>query len=114
MAMEITPSAKSSFIAGFALAIVAWCTLFKLDQIPVLKRFVRKDSILDWMTDNKALTLIGTEVVNFGTHGITQSTAVTFALGSTVFNALMIFILLPFRRWRTTQTTREILNGGRL
>lgn len=49
------------------------------------------------MNENKALTLLGTEFVNFGVHGVTGADSVTFALGSTVFNAFMIFVGLPFK-----------------
>jgi hypothetical protein len=96
--MSLTPSSKSSFLAGMALMAIGWLTLLKLDSIPLLRRVVKKDRVLDWMTNNKSLTLIGTEVMNFGTHGITNSNSVTFALGSTLVNMLVIFLFLPFRR----------------
>ena len=38
-----------------------------------------------------------TELVNYGTHGITNPEGVVFAAGGTIVNALMIFCVLPLR-----------------
>jgi hypothetical protein len=34
---------------------------------------------------------------NYGTHGISDPLGVTFALGGTLVNVLMIYVLLPMR-----------------
>lgn len=98
--MQLTPSSKSAFFAGMALSLVAWMSLFKLDELAKLfrvRRFVSQRKVELWMNENKALTLLGTEFVNFGVHGVTGADSVTFALGSTFFNAIMIFIGLPLK-----------------
>jgi hypothetical protein len=109
-----TPTATSSAAAGVGLWAVGWSALLKLDKIPVVKRWVNKERILDRMNENKVLTLLGTEVINFGVHGISNATSVTFALGGTVFNLFMIFIVLPLRALsRTGSKTKAILQGVR-
>ena len=109
MTLALTPTAQSSAIAGFALWFVGWMTFFKLDHLPFVGKFVRKDKAVEWILKNKVLTLMCTEMFNFGVHGISQATSVTFALGGTAFNALMIFVLLPFLRWRGRKSNKGIL-----
>jgi len=110
--MTLTPTAQSSAIAGFALWLVGWATLFKVDHIPFIGRFVKKDKVTDWILDNKVLTLLCTEIFNFGVHGISNPASVTFALGGTVFNALMVFILLPLGRRRNRKSNKVVLQGA--
>jgi hypothetical protein len=98
--MTLTPSSKSAFISGMALSLVAWLTIFKLNDLAKLfrvQRFVSQRKVLTWVNENKALTLLGTEFVNYGVHGVTGVESVTFALGSTLFNAITIFVLLPLK-----------------
>ena len=83
-----------------ALSLVAWLTIFKLNDLAKLfrvQRFVSQRKVLTWVNENKALTLLGTEFVNYGVHGVTGVESVTFALGSTLFNAITIFVLLPLK-----------------
>ena len=113
--MSFTPSAKSSFVAGIGLWAVGWSALFKLDKIPLVKRLVtldRKERMFDWMTDNKVVTLLATEACNFGVHGVSNPNSVTFALGGTFWNILMIFAWLPFRKYRRRKAQiQDILQG---
>jgi hypothetical protein len=98
MAIQMTPSAKSAFIAGSALSLVAWLSLFKLDAIAQLfrvNRIVKQEKVFTWIDSNRSLSLLFTEFVNFGVHGVTNSSSVTFALGSTITNALFIYLVLP-------------------
>lgn len=100
MSVELTPSSKSAFIAGASLSVIAWISMFKLDELAKLfrvNRWIRKQVILEWIDENKSLALLLTEFINFGVHGVTNSESVTFAVGSTVTNALMIFVFLPLR-----------------
>lgn len=107
-----TPTATSSAAAGVGLWAVGWSTLFKLDKVPIIKRFVNKERMFERMNRNKVVTLLGTEAINFGVHGISNPASVTFALGGTVFNVFMIFVVLPFRMMRKN-TTKAILQGTR-
>jgi hypothetical protein len=109
--MTLTPTAQSSAIAGFALWLVGWATLFKIDKIPFVGRFVNKTRVINWILDNKVLTLLCTEIFNFGVHGISNPSAVTFALGGTVFNALMVFLLLPIGNIRGRKSNAQVLQG---
>lgn len=110
--MTLTPTAQSSAIAGFALWLVGWLTLFKLDKLPFVGKFVNKDRVIAWIKANKVLTLMCTEVFNFGVHGISNPASVTFALGGTVMNALMIFILLPLGDWHKRKSNSQLLAGN--
>ncbi|MFP5207285.1 MAG: hypothetical protein ACLGSH_18175 [Acidobacteriota bacterium] len=107
--MTLTPTAQSSVIAGFTLWFVGWMTFFKADHLPLVGKFIRKERMIDWISRNKALTLMCTEVFNFGAHGISNANSVTFALGGTAFNALMIFVLLPLFKWRGRKSNNRIL-----
>jgi len=109
MTLALTPTAQSSAIAGFALWLVGWATFFKLDHLPLVGRFVNRDRCTEWILKNKVLTLLCTEIFNFGVHGVSQATSVTFALGGTAFNTLMIFVLLPLFKWRGRKSNKRIL-----
>lgn len=108
--MTLTPTAQSSAIAGFALWLVGWMTFFKVDHLPFVGRFVNKERCIQWIMQNKVLTLLCTEIFNFGVHGISNPASVTFALGGTAFNSLMIFVFLPFSQWRR-KSNKEVLKG---
>lgn len=109
MTLSLTPTAQSSAIAGFALWLVGWMTFFHADQLPFIGRFVNQEKITGWILQNKVLALLCTEIFNFGVHGVSQATAVTFALGGTAFNTLMIFVLLPLFKWRGRKSNKRIL-----
>jgi hypothetical protein len=96
--------------AGAVLWLVGWLTFFKVDKIPYIGRFINRERILNWMLKNKVLTLLCTEIFNFGVHGISNPASVTFALGGTAFNSLMIFLFLPLSRWRC-KSNKEVLKG---
>jgi hypothetical protein len=58
---------------------------------------------------HRSTTLLGTELVNYSTHGISQPDGVVFAAGGTIVNALMIFCVLPLIRLlkrRSDQSSR--------
>jgi hypothetical protein len=98
--MSLTPSAKSSFIAGIGLWVLLWASLFKSDEIANaagVGRWFSSERCLNWVRRNKSASLLGTEVFNYGTHGISDQLGVTFALGGTVVNLLVIYVLLPIR-----------------
>jgi len=95
-----TPTASGSFIAGIGLNTLLWGILLKLDSLLKLVHLhwlFDKDRLLGWMTRHKGLTLLFSEALNLGIHGITDPAAVLFALGGTFVNIFMIFIILPLR-----------------
>lgn len=102
--MQLTPTDKGAAFAGIALASLGWLSLFKLDHVAKIcrvDRWIKQEVIFNWITRsmaNKALTFLCTEIVNFGTHGITNPASVLFATGSSIVNAFMIFVGLPLRR----------------
>ena len=106
--MILTPTAQSSAIAGFALWLVGWMIFFKVDHLFYIGRFVNKDRAVQWILNNKVLTLLCTEIFNFGVHGISNPASVTFALGGTAFNSLMIFLFLPLTH-RRHKSNKEVL-----
>jgi len=98
--MNVTPSSRASFCAGIGLWCLLWAALFKVDDVAAACRFERwvsLDRCLSWIRRNRSSSLLGTELFNFGTHGISDPLGVTFALGGTLVNVLMIYVLLPMR-----------------
>jgi len=95
--MTLTPSSRSSFIAGIGLWCLIWAALFKADEIAEaggFERWVSSERCLHWIRDHKSTSLIGTELVNYSHTGL-DPLGVTFALGGTLVNVLMIYVLLP-------------------
>lgn len=98
--MTLTPSTKGSFIAGVGLWCLMWAALFKIDDFGAafrLQNLINSARCLRWIRQHRSTTLLGTELVNYGTHGISDPLGVTFALGGTLVNVLMIYIFLPLR-----------------
>jgi hypothetical protein len=101
--MTLTPSTKGAFLAGIGLWLLLWLSLFKLDDIfedTPIERFVSSERSIDWISRHRGTTLLGTELFNYGTHGISQPDSVVFAIGGTIVNLLMIFAVLPVRALR--------------
>ena len=95
--MNLTPSSKSSFIAGIGLWVLLWALLFKADEIAEaggLQRWVSSDRCLRWIRQHKSTSLIGTELCNYSHTGL-DPLGVTFALGGTLVNVLVIYFVLP-------------------
>jgi hypothetical protein len=96
--MTLTPTTKGAFLAGVLLWCLMWLSLFKADEIAELggiQRWMNSERLLRWIREHKSTTLLSTELVNYGTHGIGDAESVTFAAGGTLVNALMIYVLLP-------------------
>lgn len=115
--MQLTPTDKGAGIAGFAFATLAWFSLFKIDHLARMlhvDRWIKQDALFSWITRsyaNQALTFLITEVINFGTHGVTNPASVIFACGSTIVNAFMIFIGLPLRMKAKREKTVVIMKS---
>jgi hypothetical protein len=95
--MNLTPSTKGSFIAGVGLWVLLWASLFKADEIAQaggFQRWVSSDRCLRWIRNHKSTSLIGTEIINYSHTGV-DPLGVTFALGGTLVNVLVIYVLLP-------------------
>src|SRR5689334_10337124 len=97
--MNFTPSAKGSFIAGIGLWTLLWAAFFKADDYAEafgVERWFSSERCFRWIRNHKSTSLLGTELVNYGTHGI-DPLGVSFALGGTLINILVICVLLPLR-----------------
>jgi hypothetical protein len=95
-----TPTASSSFFAGVGLWGVIWSAVYKIEAVAGLVglgRWVSKEKILAWIGGHKVVTLLATEALNFGVHGIENPNSTTMALGGTITNMVMIFVVLPVR-----------------
>jgi len=95
--MNLTPSTKGSFIAGVGLWCLVWALLFKGDEIAKaggFQRWVSSERCLRWIRNHKSTSLIGTELCNYLHTGL-DPLGVTFALGGTLVNVLVIYFLLP-------------------
>ena len=95
--MSLTPSTKGSFLAGIGLWCLIWASLFKADEIAQaggFQHWVSSDRCLRWIRNHKSTSLIGTELCNYAHTGL-DPLGVTFALGGTLVNVLVIYLLLP-------------------
>jgi len=95
--MQVTPSMRGSFLAGIGLWVLIWALLFKGDEIAKaggVQRWVNSESCLRWIRNHKSTSLIGTELCNYAHTGL-DPLGVTFALGGTLTNMLVIYVLLP-------------------
>jgi hypothetical protein len=98
--MNLTPSSKASFAAGFGLWCLIWAALFKSDEIAEaagVQRWFSSERCLNWIRNHKSTSLLSTELVNY-THTGLDPLGVAFALGGTLVNVLVIFLLLPMRK----------------
>ena len=95
--MNVTPSSRSSFLAGIGLWVLVWALLFKGDEIfkaGGIQRWVSSDRYLRWIRNHKSTSLMGTELCNYAHTGL-DPLGVSFALGGTLTNVLVIYVLLP-------------------
>lgn len=98
--MTLTPTSKGALLAGIGLWLMLWLGLFKLDEVlgeTRMGRLISTEACTRWISRHRSTALLGTELVNYGTHGITSPEGVVFALGGTIVNALMILLVLPAR-----------------
>jgi predicted Co/Zn/Cd cation transporter (cation efflux family) len=75
-----------------------WAALFKADdvaQVVHVQRWVSSVRCARWIRQHKSTSLLGTELFNYGTHGL-DPLGVTFALGGTLVNVLVIYFLMPW------------------
>jgi hypothetical protein len=108
--MNLTPSTKSSFIAGIGLWCLIWAALFKADEIAEaggFQRWVSSERCLSWIRNHKSTSLISTEILNYSHTGL-DPLGVTFALGGTLVNVLMIYVLLPLHE--KAKRSRKVLD----
>ena len=95
--MNLTPSTRGSFLAGVGLWCLIWAALFKADEIAEaggFQRWVSSDRCLRWIRNHKSSSLISTEILNYAHTGL-DPLGVTFALGGTLVNVVMIYLVLP-------------------
>ena len=110
--MNLTPTQKCSFLAGVGLWVLIWASVWKADDIAQamrIERWFNSTRCIRWIGRHKSTTLLGTELVNYGTHGL-DPLGVSFSLGGTLVNVLVIYLLLPcletlFRRRGTATAT---------
>ena len=112
--MNVTPTARGSFLAGMGFWVLIWAALFKGDEVAELlhmHRWVSSRHCLSWIAQHKSASLITTELVNYSSHGI-DPLGVSFALGGTIVNAFMIYLFVPLlgmrlRKRGTAQATPQ-------
>ena len=96
--MVFTPSSTGSFTAGAVFWSMVWAGLGKLNELARfvgLRRARPRESALRWISSHKVIALTATEVVNYSVHGISSPLGVTFALGGTIVNTLMVAFVVP-------------------
>ena len=96
--MVLTPSTTSGGIAGFTFWSMIWIALAEIDNLGKLfhlPKFISTKPVLRWIIEHKGISILCTELVNYGIHGIRSTTGVVFALGGTLCNAITIFFVLP-------------------
>ena len=95
--MNLTPSQKGSFLAGIGLWVLIWASIWKADDIAAamrIQRWFNSSRCIRWIGQHKSTSLLGTEVINYGTHGL-DPLGVSFSLGGTLVNVLVIYLILP-------------------
>src|SRR3954468_22464511 len=103
--MTLTPTDKGALFAGIGVSFLTWMSLFKLDSLAKLlhvTRWVSQERFFKKINDNKGVSILITEVINYTVHGISSPDSVIFAIGSTIVNALFIFVVLPVKlaKWK--------------
>jgi hypothetical protein len=95
--MTFTPSATSSFAAGAVFWGMIWATLGKLNELVHFAGFKKSNprQTVRWINAHKVVTITLTEAVNYSVHGISSPLGVTFALGGTLVNLLMVTFIVP-------------------
>ena len=93
--MILTPTSTSTSIAGAGYWAILWSLVFKSNEIPGIKRIFPQEKFLNWIGTHKLLALLITEAVNLSTHSGVMG--VTFALGGTCVNFIVIMIIFPIR-----------------
>jgi hypothetical protein len=88
--MLLTPTFVGLLLAGAAFWTLIWAAIHKLDEIPYVKEYTSTQQVLSWIEENKGLTLVITEGINFLLHGLGPH-GVMFTFGGTVVNFLMVF-----------------------
>jgi hypothetical protein len=88
--MLLTPTVVGLLLAGAAFWTLIWAAIHKLDDFPYLKECTSTQQVLSWVEENKGLTLVITEGINFLLHGLGPH-GVMFTFGGTVINFLMVF-----------------------
>jgi hypothetical protein len=112
--VNLTPSQKGSFLAGVGLWVLIWASVWKADDIGQamhVQRWFNSRCCIRWIGRHKSTSLLGTELVNYGTHGL-DPLGVSFSLGGTLVNVLCIYLLLPcleklFRKHGTATATLQ-------
>lgn len=110
--MKFTPTQQGSFWAGIGLWTLAWATFFHVDSFPIIRRFVKKQGMMEWIDANKNVALIITEIFNFGVHGVSHPESVIFALGGTVVNFSVIRWIIPRKLKHTRKIHQDHLKAG--
>jgi hypothetical protein len=77
---------------------MVWGAVAKLNEIASFFGFKTKrpkQAVVRWVNKHKVVTLMVTEGINYGVHGISNPLSVDFALGGTIVNVLVVFFLMP-------------------
>ena len=78
--MNLTPSQKGSFLAGVGLWVLIWASVWKADDIAEamrIQRWFNSARCIRWIGRHKSTSLLGTELVNYGTHGASETLLTT-------------------------------------
>lgn len=109
--MNLTPSQKGSFLAGVGLWVLIWASIWKADDLTRalrIQRWFNSGRCIRWVSRHRSTSLLGTEVINYGSHGL-DPLGVSFSLGGTLVNILMIYLLLPLLERRKSSSSTSTL-----
>ena len=92
-----TPSAVSSFTAGFVLNSILWSLIYKiksLARIVYLDRFVNDQAVWSWINDNKVIAFAIAKFINLSLHGM-NANGVSMALGGSLVDSVICWVFAP-------------------
>jgi len=95
--MFLTLAAVRELLAGAAFWCLLWITLHKLEEIPVVRRWLSTSRCRSWVKTDLSLAFVMTAPANLLIHGISTPAGVLSTLGGTAVNVAHVCGYPPTR-----------------
>jgi len=98
--MIFTPTSTSGAAAGAGFWSLTWLMVFKSDSVAHFCGYENshiRDNVFSWVTKNKAISFLSTEVINLAIHwkALSSPNLMAFVLGGSLANFGWIFGVIP-------------------